>query len=222
MKMLLKLCTAFCAATVIAQLIILAMMAIKGNLNSTTLTQALAIINGIDVTGDQIERVFQNASEIPVPSHEEILIERARMSVELQNQQNAIQKEKESVSQLLAELVSRNAEFDRRRQEFFAKVDQMENKLVEESLQRVQMTLEELSAEQAKDQLIRMLAAERMDDVVTIIKVMDPAKRKKVLGEFADREDTDKLHEMLMRMLAGEPMASTLKDQRKSLADSQR
>jgi len=222
MGLLVRLFSACCVATVIAQSIILGMMALKGNLRPETLTQALAVINGIDVTGEQVERAFQNARDIPVPSHEEILRERARMSVELQNQQNAIQREKESASQLLSELMSRTSEFDRRRQEFFTKVDQMEQKLVEESLQQVQRTIEELSPEQAKDQLVRMLAVDRLDDVVAIIKVMDPAKRKKVLGEFADREDTDKLHEMLMRMLAGEPAASVVQDQRKSLADSQR
>jgi hypothetical protein len=124
------------------------------------------------------------------------------------------------VSQLLTELANRNSEFDRRRQEFFTKVDEMEKKLVDESLQQVQLTIEELSPEQAKDQLIRMLAVDRLDDVVAIIKVMDPAKRKKVLGEFADREDSDKLHQMLMRMLAGEPAASVIEDQRKSLAEN--
>lgn len=222
MGMLARIFAAFCIATIVAQSIILGMMALKGNFRSETLTQALAVINGIDVTGEQVERAFQNARDLPVPSHQEVLQERARMSVELQNQLNAIQREKESVTQLLSELKSRTAEFDRRRQDFFTKVDRMEQKLVEESLQNVQRTIEELSPEQAKDQLIRMLTVDRMDDVVAIIKVMDPAKRRKVLGEFADREESDKLHQMLMRMLAGEPTAGVIQDQRRSLADSQK
>lgn len=220
MKSLVRYFAAFCVATVIAQLFILGLMTVKGNFTSGTFTQALALINGIDVTGAQVEKAFQKAQDVPVPTHEEILQERARASLELQNQQDAIAREKDMVNKLLADLSGKTAEFDRRRQEFYTKVDELENKLVKESLQEVQNTIEELAADQAKEQLIRMLEAERMDDVIAIVKVLDPAKRKKILNEFAEPEETDKLHDVLMRMLAGEPAASLIKDQRRSLSDN--
>lgn len=220
MKAVLRYFAAFCVATVIAQLFILGLMTVKGNFNSSTFTQALALINGIDVTGAQVEKAFQKAQELPVPTHEEVLQERARISLELQNQQDAIQREKEMLGKLLADLSSKTAEFDRRRQEFYTKVDDLEKKLVKESLQEVQKTLEQLAADQAKEQLILMLEAERMDDVIAIVKVLDPAKRKKILNEFAEPEETDKLHNVLMRMLAGEPTASLIKDQRRSLSEN--
>ena len=219
MGFLIRLFAAFCVATVIAQLLIVGLMASKGNLDATTLTQALALVNGVDVSGEQLMKTFEQARQLPTPSYDEVLKQRAQMNLELQNQQDAIGREKDMVSKMLAELISKSTEFDRRRQEFFAKVDQMEKKLVEESLQQVQRTIEELPADQAKDQLIRLLEVERMDDVVAIVKVMDPAKRKKILGEFAERAETDKLHLLLMRMLAGEPTASLIEDQRKGLAE---
>lgn len=220
MGTILRFFAAFCVATVIAQLLILGMMAAKGNLRPDTLTQALAIINGIDVTGTQVEKAFQRAQDIPVPSHEEVLKERASMSLELQNQRNAIQRERDTANKLLADLASRTAEFDRRRQEFYTKVDELEKNLLKDSLQQVQKAIEQLAADQAKDQLIRMLESDRMDDVIAIVKVLDPAKRKKILNEFAEPADTDKLHKILMQMLAGEPAASLVKDQRRSLDET--
>jgi hypothetical protein len=85
MRMIAKLFSAFCVATIIAQLIILGMMAAKGNLRTDTFTQVLAVVNGIDVTGHQVENAFRNAREMPLPTHDEVLRERAQMSLELQN-----------------------------------------------------------------------------------------------------------------------------------------
>ncbi|MFO0942214.1 MAG: hypothetical protein U0930_15870 [Pirellulales bacterium] len=49
-----------------------------------------------------------------------------------------------------------------------------------------------------------------MDDVVAITQVMSPAKRKKILGVFADGEESNKLHEVLMRMLESEPYSGLI------------
>ncbi len=207
---------AFCVATVVAQILILGLMAAKGNLRSDTLTQAIALANGIDVTGQQLEKAFNKVKEAPVPSYEDVVSERAKMNIELQSLQDAINREKEMVVQMQSDLSARVAEFDRRRQEFFTKLDEMDNKLATESLLQVQHTIEELAPNQAKSQLVRMLDDQRIDDVVAIVKTLDAGKRKKILAEFADGEEGDKLHEMLMRMLAGEPTASLVKDSRKN------
>ncbi|HAC92651.1 MAG TPA: hypothetical protein DCF63_18770 [Planctomycetaceae bacterium] len=220
MGMLIRMFAAFCVATVIAQLLILGIVAAKGNLRSDTVTQAIALVNGIDATGSQLEEALRRAENRPSPTHEEIVQERAKQSLDLQNQLAAITREKDMVSKLLADLTSRNAEFDRRRQDFFVKVDELEKKTMQESLQRVQQTIEELPPDQGKDQLIKMLAADRMEDVVAIVKVMDPGKRKKILGEFAAEKDSDKLHDMLMTMLSGQPVASLIESQRKSLNET--
>ena len=99
-------------------------------------------------------------------------------------------------------------------------IDEQAKKLADASMQQVQQTIEELAPEQAKEELLRMLADERMDDVVAIIKVMSPVKRKKILGEFTDKEDADKLHQVLMQMLEGGPMADLLKKARENSADN--
>ncbi|MBX3423573.1 MAG: hypothetical protein KF752_18610 [Pirellulaceae bacterium] len=216
MGLIVRLLTALCVATVIAQLMILGIMAGKGNLHKSTVTQALALVNGIDLTGEQLAEVFEKERQVPTPTHEEILDQRARMSVDLQNQQDAIARERETLTKMLAELDTKAADFDRRRQEYLNSVDQLQKKAASEKLMQVQRTIEELAPDQAKDQLIRMLAAERMEEVVAIVKVMDPAKRKKILGEFADREDSGKLHDILMTMLAGEPVANLIGDQHQS------
>jgi hypothetical protein len=217
MGFLIRLFSAFCVATVIAQLLILGIMAAKGNLRADSVTKAIALINGIDVTGVQLEKALKRAEEQPVPTHDEIVKQRALMSQDLQVKLDALARQEESLKKLWTETQAKSADFDRRKDEFYVKVDNLEKKLVEENLRQVQQTIEELAPDQAKLQLLRMLENKRMEDVVSIIKVMSPVKRKKILGEFADQEEATKLHEVLMRMLAGEPATSLIEEARKSV-----
>ncbi len=133
------------------------------------------------------------------------------MSQELQMRQDALAREAESIKKSFSQLTEREKDFDRRREEYFAKVAENEKKMIDERLQQVERTIEELAPDQAKEQLVQMLAIDRMDDVVAIIQVMPPAKRKKILGEFTDQADANKLHQVLMRMLEDDftPTAGT-------------
>lgn len=212
---------AFCVATVIAQLIVLGIMAAKGNLHRETVYQALALINGIDVTGANLEKVVKTTSEQPAPTYEEVLRQRAMLSQELQLRQDALTRESEELKKLFAAFKEERITFDRRREEFFAKVDEIEKKVINESLQQVQRMIEELAPDQAKEQFLKMLEKDRMDDVVAIAQVMSSAKRKKILAEFVEGDDSKKLHDVLMRILEGEPMSSLISTTRKKTSEAQ-
>ena len=207
---------AFCIATVVAQLLIVGIMAAKGNLHRETMTQALALVNGIDVTGASLEKVVKTTQEQPSPTYEEVLKQRAMMSQELQGRQDAIARESEFLKKFSDDLKKEVAAFDKRREEFFSKVDQMEKANIDQSMQKVLGLIEDLAPDQAKEQLKQMLANDRMEDVVAIIKGMSSAKRKKILGEFTDQADADKLHQVLMRMLAGEPVNGIIQEAKDS------
>ncbi|MCA9190552.1 MAG: hypothetical protein KDB03_02270, partial [Planctomycetales bacterium] len=74
--------------------------------------------------------------------------------------------------------------------------------------------LESLAPDQAKDQLMKMIDSQRMVDVVAILKGMAIEKRKKVMGEFQDQAESDKLNEVLLQFLEGEPMRSVIENAR--------
>ena len=56
-----------------------------------------------------------------------------------------------------------------------------------------------------------------MDDVVAIMKSMPTDKRKKIIAEFKQGEDTKDLYEILKNIRLGEPLASELKETRDKL-----
>ena len=218
MRMLLKLFIAFCVATVLAQGIILALAGARGNLTRETTLKAIALLNGVDISGDRLQKMLTDAAEKPNPTYEDVEAERARQNKNIDMRERSIETAKEQISEMLSEFREERADFDRRKDEFYSLLDTTEQNLLNESLKEVQRTLESLSPEQAKDQLKKFLEAGQMEDVVAIVKGMPLDKRKKILGEFIGEEEIDQLNEILTTLRQGEPKASLIQKARSQSA----
>lgn len=222
MRMLIKLTVAFCVATVLAQFIILGMSAVRGNLHQDTLLKTIALVNGVDISGDRLQKMLQDSRDTPNPKYEDVQQQRARLDRNLDMRETAIKNAKEQVETMLTELRSKTSAFERRTEEFYAVLDKKEKQLLDDSLKEVQRTLEALSPDQAKDQLMRMLEGKQLDDVVAIVKGMAIDKRKKILGEFInesknpEEDEPTQLNIILMRLRQGEPTHSLIEDARES------
>ncbi len=220
MRLLARLCVAFCVATVLAQAIILLLASVRGNLKSETFTKTIALLNGIDITGEQLQQMLRQASEQPTPTYEDVRDAQADKNRTLQMREDSVRRMKQQAEELLAELRSKTADFDRRKDEFYRLLEEKEANLLDESLKEVRRTLEALNAEQAKEQVKRMFESDQIDDVVAIFKDMPLDKRRKIMGEFTGEEEEEMLHEILTRTRAGEPAAGLIQEARQQLPTS--
>jgi hypothetical protein len=212
MRLLLRLFVAFCVATVLAQGIILLLAGIRGNLKGETLMRTVALLNGIDISGDQLQKMFNEANDQPRPTYEDVRDAQADKSKNLQMREDSIERMKMQTEEMLAVLRKETVDFDRRKDEFYKLLEEKESNLLDESIKEVGRTLEALSPEQAKEQCIKMMESEKIDDVVAIFKEMPMDKRKKIMGEFTGEGEEDMLHDILMRIREGEPAASVIRD----------
>ncbi len=210
MRFLMRLISAFCVATVIAQCLIMALVALRGNLHKETLTKAVALFNGIDIAGMQLQKAFDKARTAPIPSYDEVLSARAQQNLNLEMRERSVQQYSQQVEQMQAELKKQTVEFDRRKDAFYNLLDEMSKKGKEANLGEIQRTLEALAPEQAKALLVKKLEAKQMDDVVAIVKGMALDKRKKILGEFNSDSEITQVHDILNKMALGEPEASII------------
>lgn len=215
-RFLVRLFTAFCLATVIAQMIILALSAMRGNLHRETLTKAIALFNGIDISGVQLRKVIDDARSTPVPTYDEVLAQRAQQNLNLEMRERSIQRYMQQLEAMQAQLKKDQGDFDRRKEAFYNLLDEMSKKGKEESLGEIQRTLEVLDPEQSKTQLIKMLESGQMSDVVAIVKGMALDKRKKILGEFTSEKEQTQLNEIIEQMRVGQPDASVIEEARDS------
>lgn len=214
MKTMGKLFMWFCVATLFAQFTILLMAFAKGNLKSDHIAQTIALLNGIDITGQRLHNVWAKAKEVPVPTREEIVEARAAMAKELDDRSMALQRERTLLDEMRKQLEIEKKLFDDRRLAFETKLDELSQGVQNTSLGEVQRTLEALAPDQAKDQFLRMWKDDKKKDVVSILKGMPIDKRKKVMGEFEGEEERLILAEMFAMFLDGEPAASLIESGR--------
>ena len=210
MKMLLRLFGAFCVATILAQCIVLGLSAYRGNLNGDTILQGFALLNGIDITGKRLEDAIRNGREAPIPSYEDVTKERAQKSLNLDMRQRSIKLAKDQLEAKHRELQLEITNFDNRKDAFYSKLDELNKGIEDSSLKDVRRTLESLPPEQSKDQLLKLIKDGQMTDVVAIVKGMPADKSKKILGEFLETEESEKLYEILRELRKGEPTKSLI------------
>jgi len=216
----------FCLATVVAQAAALAVLASQGVLTRPKLFNALAALYGVDL--HEVEK--STAAEHQPPPHEqpafeEVLKKRAILARDLDLRETAVDKALVDVRALMAQLRTERERYDQLKQQFDARLAQLEQVFTDNSLQEVQRTLEVMQPKQAKDQILRMLEEaapaelERVQrDVVTILKSMPLDKRKKILTEFKTEEEAEKLYEILKQIREGVPDTTLVRETRAQLA----
>lgn len=198
-----------CLATVLVQAGGGALLWSQGKLTPEKISRYTAIAYGLDVTDlpPETSTSEKNDDADQDMTHDQLLAKRVSANTMLADRKIAMKQEADTIRSMEKELKS---ERDRRatvRKNFRSYLDDLEKQVVIASLRDVQRTLENLSARQAKDIILRTLDDEGLDpsddvmaDIVTIIKEMPEAKLKKILGEFKTDQEQEMLHRIVMEI----------------------
>ena len=199
----------FCAATLLAQLIIVVYLWATWELNREKVIQMLAIAQGIDLFAAQ-EDAQTEEGEIPPeePSYQDWIDRRATMfrDVELREQalQNALARLKTDQQQL----AQNRKTFEQLQASFQSELLALQEDAEVEGRQTVARILESIKPKQAKDQLLEMLDNDEIDEVVILLRDMTDSKRAKIITEFKTPEENEKIAEVLRLIRQGEPQSS--------------
>lgn len=208
---------AFCVATVMTQLILMGYFVSRGTFTGDTMTQVIALMNGIDITGDRLQRILKQDEIHEQPDFDEILEARKLDSLDMDMRLRSENEMRDEIATMLADLTVKQERFDQRRQSFDQRLEELKQGAQEEGLRQLQRILQSLDAVQAKEQLLTMYEDERIDDVVNIVQAMSTEKRKDILAEFVSKDETDKLAEILRRIGEGEPTTTLINQARGGL-----
>ena len=203
---------AFCVATVLTQAILLSYFLIQGTMNRKTAVQLIALVNGIDVTGNRLQEFLRRSEEYEQPSFEEILDERKMKSLDMDVRLRSQQEFRDELSIMLADLRTDQDRFSNRLLAFRTELKELKQEAEESGIQEVQRTIQGLEPEQAKEQLLIMYDDKRIDDVVTILQAMSTDARKVILAEFTTPADVDILADVLRRIGEGMPVSSLINE----------
>ncbi len=208
MALSIRLIAAFCVGTVLTQLIMLGYFATRGTLDTATLTKVVALLNGIDITGERLRQIFQQADHTEQPDFDEILRARSLASTEMELRIRSQRYFEDELDRRLDEIKRSQLRFDQRREAFERKLEDTQRNAQDAGLKELQRTLQSLPADQAKDQLLKFYNDQRIDDVVNIIQGIPLDVRKEIMAEFVEPADAEKLHEVLRRIGEGKPVTS--------------
>ncbi len=212
MKFLIRMIAMVCVATCLTQLIMFGYFVLQGTLDNSSVTKVLALVNGIDISGNQLRQILKEGEDREQPDFDEILEARQRQSLDIDMRLRSQREFKDELAVMLASLKTERERFDERRESFDRRLEEIRKGAQNEGLREVQRTLQALEAEQSKELLMRMFDDKRIDDVVNIIQAMPIDKRKDILAEFATADEQDKLHEILRRIGDGMPTTTVIDD----------
>ncbi len=147
---------AFCVATVLTQFILFGYFLTRGSVNGDTATKVVALLNGIDITGNRLQQIMRAGEDREQPDFDDILearkMESFDMDVRLRSQKNY----RDELATMLAEIKDEGSRLDERLADFRADMDEISQSAKEKGILEVQRTLQSLDPVQAKEQLLIM------------------------------------------------------------------
>ncbi len=125
MSKLMKMFVGFCIATVITQIILLGYIASRGQISGDTFTRAIALVNGIDISGNRLQQILRQSEDREQPDFDEILEARKLEGYDSEVRIKSQLAFRNEVSTQLATLKSQRDRFDERLASFRRELEEI-------------------------------------------------------------------------------------------------
>lgn len=218
LRMAITLTVCLCVATLVAQAVIVAMLASQGRLNPKKLHQIVAVVQGVElVAPTAITDAQKTSTDKEQPSYDDILQARAVKARQLELREQAL---KSGVDELAARQRQIKAEMDayqRLKTSFDTSLAELDDAERIRARDEVRLILESMDPQQAKIQILRMVDADEMEDIVLMISAMPTSKKAKIIAEFKTDEEQKTLEEILRLIKEGVPKTNLLDQTRQQL-----
>ena len=83
MSLLIRVFAGFCIATVLTQMILAGYFVSQGTFNGDTATNVIALLNGIDISGNRLREIMRQSEDREQPDFDEILEARMLESLDM-------------------------------------------------------------------------------------------------------------------------------------------
>lgn len=209
---------AVCVATVIAEGLMLAWLHSRGKLDDKTMQKLVAVANGVELTASHAAHPADSADTArEQASLEDVARQRALKSRDLELREQALNDSAAIVKTEYAKLVDEKDRYERIKTAFRSQLDELRTGSLAENRETARSILENMKAKQAKDQVLRMVKAGEMKDVIKILSLMPGTKRKKILDEFKTDDEARTLADILKQIREGVPETNLVDEAERSL-----
>jgi len=195
----------FCVATVLAQVVVVAMLWWKGAFSDDRVVAMFAALHGIhpETPGSSPRGADEKEHPREQASLEEISKKRLMASLDLSLRETTLDKSLVDLRTLQQEVATDIQRINLWKDGMDKKIAEAEGSILDARMLELQQTLMAMNPKQAKEQLLKQLETSptgqpgAMSDVVKILLGMPLDKRKKILGEFKTPQESEKLADIL-------------------------
>lgn len=213
----------FCAATVVALAVGIAMLYQKGAFHDDRLLHMWAALHGIPLpSGDTV--VSEDHRDEEQPAYDDVLNKRTLVSLDLDLRENTLDKSLIELRAIEMKIRTEQERFEKLVSTYDVQLKRLEANAADAAVLETQRTLEALPPKQAKQQLLNLLdespspgIENPMAAVVALVKAMPLDRRRKILAEFKTEVEEGKLADILKEILRGAPDVPFLRDARNEL-----
>ncbi|MFN9978287.1 MAG: hypothetical protein ACK53Y_00145, partial [bacterium] len=150
-----------------------------------TLTQIVALLNGIDIQGQRLTNAIKEGRNAPVLSYEDVLAAKNKAMLETDANHAALVRFQYQLNEKARILEEEKKRHDGNVAAFKLQQNESIKTKELETVQKLRAILEALDPAMAKEQLSNWIQNGKKADVVSMIDSLDADKLKKILAEFS-------------------------------------
>lgn len=200
-------------ATVIAAALGVGYLWRTDRLNDEKMFRLVALMHDIDM--QQIAKDQRRIDEEVPPAElslDDLMRRQQVLDRNFEVKMLALQRGRQEYNDRLQQLKSQTERYDRLAQDWQERLRQEEDRALQENIAKIVRDYERVKPEIAKDLMMRWIDDNRLDDVIEFMSRMAENNLGKVLKKFETEVELDKLHEIHLRVISGEPEKSRLNE----------
>jgi hypothetical protein len=193
----------FCVGTILAQLIIAGYAASQGFLDKQKMSDMLAVARGAKLASAADKAADSKPKSAQMMSIEEIDQRRTTMTRHLELREQSVQNYLAQIASEREKLLKERQTFDMLVAAFRKEKETTQNQELAKGQEDTRAILENLKPKQAKELILRMIAADEKEDVVAMLSAMPITRQVKIIGEFKTEDEQKKIDDILRLLRQG-------------------
>jgi hypothetical protein len=195
-----------CVGTFIAEAAGIAYLRATGKLDDQKIERFVEVAQGLDKNEAKTDEPLTITSDYEdQPSYEEREQARDLQARQLEMREQALKSGLDRVRFEQRNLTVARERYDSLQGAFDQQLESLRSKALSSGLENVRQIWENIKPKQAKEQILEMIEAQEVNDVVSILSAMPIGKRAKIVAEFKSPEEAEKLEEILRLIRQGVP-----------------
>lgn len=205
-------------ATLLAELIGVGFLLSRGQLTEEKVSQLVAVVQGIELPKPDTPQPKSTAkSTTRQISPDDVARARALKTRDLELREQSLENSLATLKFEQAKLLDEKDRYEVIKTAFEAQLKDLREGAIASNQENARLILENITPKQAKEQILKMIEKQELDQVVTLLSLMPINKRAAIFKTFKSEEESQQLATILKTIREGVPEVPLIDQTKKEL-----